>query len=297
MKSLVVVVLLLMSFFSYANAAVTVQHRLGETALTQVPERIVAIGIAAVDTLDYLGVRPVGVAKGVPYPEYLNAYNQPGIVSSGSLFEPDFEAIYNLKPDLIIVGPRAMKAYSELQQIAPTYLYALDENEAFWPATQQQWRNLAALLGKQARIEQTISDIDRKIAAVRQHHLGEGSDALTIMSSGGNITTFGAQSRFAAIYQEFGYAESMKGIKQSRHGDLVSYEFIRDAQPSYLLILDRDKLVNKGHSQTRQQFENALVQATPAYQNKRMIFLDINAWYLAIGGVRATEQMLRDMSN
>jgi iron complex transport system substrate-binding protein len=39
------------------------------------------------------------------------------------------------------------------------------------------------------------------------------------------------------------------------------------------------------------------VKATDAYQNKKMAYLDINAWYLSISGMRATEQMISDVKS
>ena len=115
------------------------------------------------------------------------------------------------------------------------------------------------------------------------------------MSAGGNITTFGAQSRFSAIYKDFGFKEAAKGIKESNHGDLVSYEFIRDVNPTNLLIVDKDKLINKEKSRTREEFANPLVKATDAYKNNSLTYLDINAWYIAIAGVTATDQMIEDV--
>ena len=115
------------------------------------------------------------------------------------------------------------------------------------------------------------------------------------MSSASNVTTFGKKSRFSVIYQDFGFKQTVKDIKSSRHGDLISYEFISQSNPSILFIIDRDKLVNKGKSTTQEDFNNALIKTTSAYQNQHVIFLDLNAWYLSIAGVTATEQMIRDI--
>ena len=117
------------------------------------------------------------------------------------------------------------------------------------------------------------------------------------MSSASNVTAFGSQSRFSAIYQDFGFQQTVKNIKSSRHGDLISYEFISKSNPSILFIIDRDKLVNKGKSTTKEDFNNALIKTTKAYQNNKITFLDLNAWYLSIAGVTATEQMIKDIKN
>lgn len=124
---------------------ITVEHSLGTTRLEQKPQRVVAIGMGAVDTLDYFGITPIAVSKGIDYPVALQKYNAPQLPSSGSLFEPDLAAIEQLKPDLIVVGLRAAKHYQALTDIAPTLFFALDDERAYWSSTQQQWRNIGAI--------------------------------------------------------------------------------------------------------------------------------------------------------
>lgn len=127
-------------------------------------------------------------------------------------------------------------------------------------------------------------------------------DALMLMSSGGNVTSFGEGSRFSVLYKDFGFIPTIavkdkKSEKTGGHGQLVSYELVSQENPSTLLILDRDKLVNKGKSTTRQDFDNDLVKSTNAYKNNRMIYLDIPAWYVASSGITATETMVTDIES
>ncbi|WP_413701835.1 siderophore ABC transporter substrate-binding protein [Psychromonas sp. KJ10-10] len=295
MKKILFLLLTLSSALVTAET-ISVTHKLGNITLESTPKKVVVIGLGALDTLDYFGITPIAVSKGISYPPYLEQYNSDKFASSGTVFEPDFEAIYNMKPDLIVVGIRSSKSYKELSEIAPTLLFAIDEQESYWESTQKQWKNIATVFDLESEVTNTINTLDKQIKEIHNKNTEHKTDALTIMSSGGNITTFGAQSRFASIYQDFGYLETIINVKGSRHGDLVSYEFIQDAQPSTLLIIDRDKLVNKGESKTREQFENPLIKATPAYKNKHMIFLDLNAWYLSIAGVNATKQMIKDLT-
>ncbi|WP_375749577.1 siderophore ABC transporter substrate-binding protein [Vibrio sp. HN007] len=295
-KLLTILIFTIAPLFSIANAT-TVTHPLGTINIDTTPERVVVIGIGSLDVLDYFDIDPIAVSKGVTYPEYLKKYDTDAYPSSGSLFEPDFETIYNLKPDLIIVGSRGAKAYKELSDIAPTLLFAVDGKKSYWQSTQDQWRNIGKVFQIEDQVEKTIKSLDAQINNIKSDNQNNNQDALTVMSSGGNITAFGAKSRFASIYTDFGYTETVEGIKESRHGDLISYEFISEKQPSNLLVVDRDILVNKGKSETRKQFDNDLVKSTPAYKNNRMVFLDINAWYLAIAGVNATKQMIIDMAH
>ncbi|MGD8172867.1 siderophore ABC transporter substrate-binding protein [Vibrio sp. TRT 21S02] len=276
---------------------IEITHAQGTTTVETQPKRVVVIGLGALDTVKEFGVEPVAISTVSMFPEYLAEYRKGDYVSAGSLFEPDYETIFTQKPDLIIVGARGASKYDELSEIAPTIVYAADSKQGYWASTQQQWRNLGKVFDKQDYVEQKIAQVDADFKAIREYNQTNNVDALTVMSAGGNITAFGAKSRFASIYKDFGFKETVEGIKESRHGDLISYEFIKDKNPSTLLIIDKDKLINKGKSTTERDFENDLVKATKAYQNKHMAYLDINAWYLSIAGMRATEQMIDDVKS
>ncbi len=294
-KSVLAVLVALCASTSVQGKEVVIEHNLGSTTLDSVPKRVVVIGHGALDALDYFGIEPIAVAKAAKLPTYLSKYSSKDFPSVGSLFEPDFEAIFVQKPDLIIVGPRGASSYEELSEIAPTLVFAAQDGSSYWESTQTQWRNLAKAFAIDEKVEKKIAELDGQFKAIRQFNKDNNVDALTVMSSGGNITTFGAQSRFAAIYKDFGFTETVKGIKPSRHGDLISFEFIQQSNPQTLFVIDRDKLVNKGKSTTLKDFDNDLVKSTKAYQNQRYAFLDLDSWYLAISGVTATEKMIADV--
>ncbi|QXO16039.1 MULTISPECIES: siderophore ABC transporter substrate-binding protein [Vibrio] len=283
--------------FSAHSAEVTIEHQMGKTTLEQKPQRVVVIGLGALDAVDSFGIKPVAVSKVPQLPPYLDKYHGDDYAQAGSLFEPDFESIYTQKPDLIIVGSRAATAYDELSKIAPTIVFAVDDSKGYWESTQEQWHNLGKVFDIEPQVDAKIDQLKKEIKQVHDYTDHHTVDALTVMSSGGNLTTFGKDSRFSAIYRDFGFKENTKVKQTGKHGDLISYEFIREHNPQTLFIIDRDKLVNKGVSHTHEEFENDLVKATDAYQNKRMKFLDLNAWYISAAGVKATEQMVADMKN
>lgn len=295
MKRSIVAMLLSLVISGFIQAeTITVSHALGETTLETNPERIVVTGMGVLDAVDYFGIIPVAVTKAPMLPDYLAKYKGNQFASSGTLQEPDFETIYMQKPDLIIIGPRAMTSYQELSKIAPTIVFAVDSKE-YWESTQMQWRMLGEVFEIQTKVEEKIASVEQKINKIKNYNQEHNTAALTVMSSGGNITTFGLHSRFSVIYNDFGFKEAAEGIKESTHGNLVSYEYIRNINPTNLLIIDRDKLLNKDNNSTREAFDNPLVKSTDAYKNGKITYLDLGAWYLAIAGVTATDQMIADI--
>ncbi|EID4388959.1 siderophore ABC transporter substrate-binding protein [Vibrio vulnificus] len=272
-----------------------IEHYMGSTKISDAPKRVVVIGHGALDALDYLGIEPVAVAKAPIMPQYLDKFQDAKYASAGSLFEPDFETIYSQKPDLIIIGPRATSKYKELSEIAPTIVFSAELKQGYWQSTQKQWRNMGEIFNAQQKIEQKISQLNEEFAAIKQYNEKNQVDALTIMTSGGNITTFGSRSRFASVYEDFGFKESSSNVKTNNHGDIISYEYINKANPSTLLVIDGDKLSGKGNQVEEQYLDNDLVKATNAYKNKRITLLDLDAWYLSISGISATEKMVSDI--
>ncbi|MEF1291336.1 ABC transporter substrate-binding protein, partial [Vibrio sp. M260118] len=104
---------------SVVAQSLTVEHPMGKTTLEAEPKRVVVLGMDTLDVLDNLNIEPVGVVKS-PMPSYLNKYQDDKYTAAGSLFEPDFETIFTLKPDLIIASNRSSESYDELSKIAPT---------------------------------------------------------------------------------------------------------------------------------------------------------------------------------
>lgn len=139
--------------------------------------------------------------------------------------------------------------------------------------------------------------MDAQFKAIRDYNQTNNNDALTILSIGDNISAFGARSRFGAIYSDFGFIETVKNIKTGTHGDVISYEFIREADPKNILVIDRNSLHAKPSQDLRKSMDNDLVKATTAYKNQKITFLDVDAWYLAMSGVTATEKMVNEIKN
>lgn len=273
---------------------------MGNTQIKKQPERVVILGLGPLDVADALNVNPIAISKMVIFPPYLAKYDSSQYLSVGTIFEPDFETIYNQNPDFIIIGPRSAKHYNELKKIAPTYVFSVPNNVEYWKGTQKIWRDLGRIFNKEDIVEKKIKAYSQRFLAIDHNNQQHNMDAMMIMSSGENISSFGQNSRFAVIFQDLGFTPTLKSSlrkpkKIGGHGNLVSYELISQTNPSTLFIMDRDKLVNAGESTTHQKIENNLIKSTKAYKNERVIYLNVTAWYIANSGITATDIMLQDI--
>lgn len=112
------------------SKTISVKHALDENPV-QVkvnPKNVVVFDFGSLDTLDKLGVDVAAVAQ-QDLPTYLSKYKDSKYASAGTLFEPDYEKISDLSPELIIIGGRQADAYKELSKIAPTISMAVDTKD------------------------------------------------------------------------------------------------------------------------------------------------------------------------
>src|SRR3712207_2500108 len=102
------------------SGEVAVAHAQGQTGVPADPQRVVVFDVGVLSTLDSVGVEVAGVPEAT-YPESLSQYGGTEYAKGGSLFEPDYEAVNALEPDLIIVGGGSGGGCPELAGDAPTH--------------------------------------------------------------------------------------------------------------------------------------------------------------------------------
>ena len=125
-----------------------ITHYSGTDVVPVSPETVVVADIAALLSLHDLGVEGIAglLGLGVPIPDkYAEALNNPDFEELGSVWEPDYEAINALEPDLIIVAGRSSRIYADMKEIAPTADLTVWED--FYNKFQEQHRNMGKIFG------------------------------------------------------------------------------------------------------------------------------------------------------
>lgn len=290
--SRIVIAGFLLSLSTPSGAETEIVHQQGTRSFQSPPQRVVTFDLASLDTLDALDVPVVGVPKAF-LPPYLDRYRKDDIENVGSLFEPDFEKVARMGPDLVIVASRSSPAYDLLDQIAPTIDMTV-WGEGFLAQFKDRVSSLARLFDRVEPAEVRLAAIDQRIADIRQRAADAGS-ALVILTNGGKLSAYGPGSRFGIIHDEFGFEPAMDDIRTAVHGDPVSFEFILQQDPEWLFVVDRDSVVGAGASSARATLDNELIHQTRAFRNDRIVYLDTLQWYLIANGLRSVETMLDDV--
>lgn len=268
---------------------VTIATARGDVALAATPEKVAVLDIAAIDTLHALGVPSAGVPDKL-YVDYLgDVAAQAQVV--GTLFEPDLEALATLAPDLIIAGGRSSTQVEALAPVAPTI------DMTIWEDVVGQGRDRIAaygrLFGKEDKAAELTAALDAKIAQAKAAVEGKGR-GLILMTNGPKISAYGKGSRFGWLHDTLGLPEAHENLNPETHGDAVSFEFVAEVNPDWILVIDRSAAIGEPGS-AMATLDNPLVMGTTAWQKGQIVLLSSTPVYIAGGGYTSLMTTLDEM--
>ncbi|WP_417360849.1 siderophore ABC transporter substrate-binding protein [Galbibacter sp.] len=273
---------------------VTITHELGTVEIVKNPKRVVALDFASLEMLDLLGVKVVGVPK-ASIPLQLSKYkDDASVVDLGNLKEINFELLNEVQPDVIFMSGRMLNSYDEISKIAPAVYTEIDYTDylnSFKKITQMYATIFDASESTQKaeqEVENAVEDLKNKVKASDKR-------ALIVIHNKGRFSAYGKGSRFGIIHDVFGVKEVVEDLEAGRHGQRISNEFIQNANPDYLYIIDRSAVVDKDAT-NKDEIENQLIQQTNAYKKGKIIYLDPEVWYLSGGGIYALQKMIEEVS-
>jgi iron complex transport system substrate-binding protein len=272
---------------------ITVVHAQGETTVPLDPQTVVVFDVGVISTLDSLDVEIAGVPEAV-YPESLAKFGEDDYPKVGSLFEPDYEAVNALQPDLIVVAGRSAAVYPELAEIAPTVDLTVD-NENFFASFAERVTSLAAVFGAEDEVADRLAALDGQIEDVRAA-AAEAGTGLFVMTSAAEVSAYGPDTRFGLVHDELGITPADENLTAADHGDAVSFEYLAETDPDLLFVLDRDAAIGESGAAAEQVLDNELVRGTTAWKNGGVIYLDSAIWYIAPNGLPSVETMVEEIA-
>ena len=262
------------------------------------PTSVVTFDIATLDTLHAIGAGDAVVAiPDIALPEYLSEYAD--LPKVGTLFEPDFEAVADLEPDLIVTAARSTGQYDALSEIATTIDLTGTTGGAFAPeAGLVRAAQLGEIFGKQDEVAAKAAEIEAVIESIRAADRGT---ALMLSVSGGEYGAFGEGSRFGYFFDGLGFepavpAAELPGAEGSAHGDTVTNEFILTANPDWIIAFDRGAATGEGGT-AAETLDNELVNKTDAAMNDRIVMLPASELYIVINGLTAIDTVLTTVAD
>jgi iron complex transport system substrate-binding protein len=151
---------------------ITIKHKMGSTVIPRAPERVLAMTTAFRDAAFALGVTPLPARINAertysvprPWAPFAAGWATSTVLYADGGTTPDYAAIAALKPDLILQGSSFVEEqnHPDLSKIAPTVL-APDSAASSWQA---MTRAAGAALGRSARAEQVVAELEARLAKV-----------------------------------------------------------------------------------------------------------------------------------
>ena len=268
---------------------VTIATATGDVTLPANPATVAVLDIAAIDTLNALGVPVAGVPDKL-YVDYLSPLAG-AVPVVGTLFEPDLEALAALSPDLIIAGGRSSTQVEALSAVAPTIDMTIWEDLV--GEARARIAAYGTLFGKEAKAAELTATLDAKIAAVKDAAAGKGR-ALILMTNGPKVSAYGRGSRFSWLHDTLGLPEAHENLNPETHGDAVSFEFIAEVNPDWIIVIDRSAAIGEPGS-AMATLDNPLVMGTTAGQKGQIVMLSSTPIYIAGGGYTSLMTTLDEM--
>ncbi|MFC4736377.1 siderophore ABC transporter substrate-binding protein [Bacillus daqingensis] len=274
--------------------SITVTHELGETEVPVNPESVVVFDFGVLDTMDVLGEEPIALPQG-NVPSYLSDYESDAYENAGTLFEPDFEAIYAMEPDLILIGGRTAEAYDELSEIAPTVMMGVDQ-ENYIESFEDQVTLLGDIFAKEDEAASALADVQEQLEELQQTDFD--GNGLMVMTSEGSLSAYGPGSRFGLLHNEFEIAPADEGIDDASHGQNVSFEYVLETNPDVLFVLDRGSVVGGEEEDSADEvLNNDIINQTQASENDSIVYLNTEYWYISAGGLTSVSGMIEEVQN
>lgn len=235
---------------------VKIKDLTGEVEVRKKPKRVVALDNRTFETLESWGIKLVAAPK--PIMPATSGYKEDdSIVDIGNHREPNLEALAAADPDLVIVGQRFGSHYDEIKKLLPN----ADIINLNWDVSEEAENpgenlingfkdsidGLAAIFDKKDEAEELKNNLDESIAKAKEAY--KGGSIVSVVVSGGEIgySAPGFGRVWGPLYQvlDLKPAIEIDNTSSDHKGDDISVEAIAQANPEYILVLDRDAATTK----------------------------------------------------
>ncbi|WP_340540108.1 siderophore ABC transporter substrate-binding protein [Nocardioides sp. GXZ039] len=266
------------------------------------PETVVVMDWSAIRTLNDFGVPVDAVPQAAgSLPEDLSAYAGDDVPKVGDVFEPDYEAIEAMDPDLVIVAGRSgsPEVVAEFERFAPAVIdmsVTPDDPADTFSTAEERVLQLADIFDVREEAESTMDGLATQMQDLQDEITGADETAMFVQVSDGTIGAYGPGSRFGTIFTDFGYQSTSAPLdEEGSHGEEISQEFFVEYNPDVLFVLDRAKAIGEDQTPALDVLDNELIDSVTAAKDDRISEVDGFAWYLAGNAPSSIQQMIDDV--
>lgn len=272
---------------------VVINHPKGEVKVKESPEKIAVLDMGMLDILQELDINSEMIIPTKTLPKDLEKFKDSK--NAGSIVDPDMEAIYEFKPDVIFISGRQQKLFDKFSEIAPT-IYVDVQPETYMDDVKRNINIAADIYNKKDIADKKIEELDKNVNEAKEIASKSDEKALVVLTNDGSISAYGKGSRFGIIHDVLGVKPADENIKTATHGQEASYEYISKINPDIIYVIDRTAVVG-GTVMADKTMENDLIKGTNASKNGKIVYLNPETWYLTNGGLNAVDSMVEEVTN
>ncbi|MCV9909276.1 ABC transporter substrate-binding protein [Brucella sp. HL-2] len=266
----------------------SIKHELGSTEITGKPTRVIALEFSFLQTLDVLGVVPVGISDDNQAARVEQLLGKKiDYASVGTRLEPNLELISTLSPDLIIADvTRHSAVYQQLSSIAPTIV--LNSWEGDYDTIKSSVITIAEALGERAKGDETIArhtEIMSKIIA--QIPTNEQRRILLAVATPDSLSLHTSSSFTGSVFKAMGLPPAIQSDKPVESG--ANLERLIAVSPEILLIG-----ADPGGTVVDQWKDNSAWTNIPAVQNKVAFEID-RTQFVRFRGLKIAELLAQEV--
>lgn len=267
----------------------TIKHEMGETEMKNTPKKIVTLELSFVDSLNALGIKPIGISDDNKKDMITKLVGQEmDYTSVGTREQPNLEVISSLQPDLIIADAERHKGiYKDLQQIAPTIV--LKSRESTYQENLDSFKTIAKAVNKEDAAEKRLSEHEKTIKELKSKLTVDSN--ITVLPAVVRDTSFQAHTSSSYDGELLERMGLKNAIQQKQPHAEMNLEQLVEIDPDVLLLAN-----NEGKLLTDEWKDNPLWKDLKAVKNGQVYSVDRDLW-TRYRGVVSAEAIAKDTLN
>jgi len=267
----------------------TIKHEMGETEMKNTPKKIVTLELSFVDSLNALGIKPIGISDDNKKEMITKLVGQEmDYTSVGTREQPNLEVISSLQPDLIIADAERHKGiYKDLQQIAPTIV--LKSRESTYQENLDSFKTIAKAVNKEDAAEKRLSKHEKTIKELKSKLTVDSN--MTVLPAVVRDTSFQAHTSSSYDGELLERMGLKNAIQQEQPHAEMNLEQLVEIDPDVLLLAN-----NEGKLLTDEWKDNPLWKDLKAVKNGQVYSVDRDLW-TRYRGIVSAEAIAKDTLN
>ncbi|KAB1654815.1 ABC transporter substrate-binding protein [Pseudoclavibacter chungangensis] len=232
-----------------AAGTVQIEDNFGTQTVATPPQSVVALDNSTFQTLADWNI-PLSAASRALMPSTNPYKDDESILDVGTHREPNLEVIAAAEPDLVITGGRFSDYYDDIKSLVPDATVIDVSPKGEKPLVDELKHGVTVLgeiFGKQTEAQALGAAFDSSVTRATEAY-DPAQTVMAVNTSGGEIGYLapGVGRTLGPVFDLLSLTPALEveGASDDHQGDDISVEAIAQANPDWILVMDRDAAIN-----------------------------------------------------